>query len=69
MQLATAVETAQVEDLIERIGISETLNLLAAVCAVKSFIEDDREVRIKYSMAGIALSDLADKFLDTVSKG
>jgi hypothetical protein len=61
--------------LIERIGISETLNLLAAVCAVKSFVEDDPRVRLIWSDAGVKLSDVADwsmnifAALGTVSEG
>ncbi len=67
MNLATSAETATVEDLVERIGISETLNLLAAVCAVKSFVEDDPKVRMQWSSLGVAISDAADSALDTVS--
>ena len=69
MQLATSAETAQVEDLIERIGISETLNLIAAVCALKSFVLDDRELAVKWSALGVLVSEAADSALDTVSEG
>jgi HD-like signal output (HDOD) protein len=69
MTLATSAETAVVEDLIERIGISETLNLLAAVCAVKSFVEDDKDKRQQWSNLGVLVSDAADSALDTVSEG
>ncbi len=69
MTLATSAETAVVEDLIERIGISETLNLIAAVCALKSFVEDDSEVRELWSNAGVSISDVADLFLDTKIEG
>ena len=69
MRLATSAETAVVEDLIERIGISETLNLIAAVCALKSFVEDDKDVREQWSELGVKISDIADEFLDTKIEG
>ena len=69
MRLATSAETAVVEDLIERIGISETLNLIAAVCALKSFVEDDKGVREQWSELGVKISDIADEFLDTKIEG
>jgi hypothetical protein len=69
MQLATAAETAVIEDLVERIGISETLNLLAAVCALQSFLRDSIEARAKWSGLGVSLSELADGFLDTKVAG
>jgi hypothetical protein len=66
-RLATSAEAAVVEDLIERIGISETLNLLAAACALKSFVLDDAKARNAWSELGVAISDVADgASLDTL---
>jgi hypothetical protein len=60
MQLATSAETAQVEDLVERIGISETLNLLAAVCVTRVFHTEVELQQAKYQLIGERISDLAD---------
>jgi HD-like signal output (HDOD) protein len=60
MQLATSAETAQVEDLIERIGISETLNLLAAVCVTQVFNTTSKLEQKRYQELGERISDLAD---------
>jgi HD-like signal output (HDOD) protein len=60
MQLATAAETAVIEDLVERIGISETLNLLAAVCAVHALNYGEGLTAQRYNKLGVSISELAD---------